>query len=122
MIKLFEQIGEAVTIWLSIFYEFVLLTFETIYWIFVGPFKGKKINFKSVFEQMVFMGLQSIIIVFFVIFFTGVVLAMQSAIQLEKMGGTIYVASLVTIWGISKITARRWPSQPTDSDLLRGEG
>lgn len=46
---------------------------------------------------MVFMGVQSIIIVIFVTFFTGVVLAMQSAYQLEKMGATIYVASLVTI-------------------------
>jgi phospholipid/cholesterol/gamma-HCH transport system permease protein len=46
---------------------------------------------------MVFMGIQSIVIVFFVMFFTGIVLAMQSAPQLIQMGGLIYVASLVTI-------------------------
>jgi len=63
----------------------------------LGPLGGKKINFTEVFEQMVFMGLQSILIVFFVVFFTGVVLAMQSAVQLEQMGATIYVASLVSI-------------------------
>jgi len=76
---------------------FTKLGCETAYWIIFGPFKDKLINFKSVFEQMVFMGLQSIIIVFFVNFFTGVVLAMQSAHQLKQMGAVIYVASLVTV-------------------------
>ena len=46
---------------------------------------------------MVFMGLQSIVIVFFVMFFTGVVIAMQAAYQLAQMGGTIYVASLTSV-------------------------
>lgn len=32
------------------------------------------------------------------------------------------LASLVTIWGISKMTSHRWPPQPTEPDLLRGEG
>ncbi|MDP8212573.1 MAG: ABC transporter permease [Candidatus Zapsychrus exili] len=97
MLDFFEIIGKCVKAWITIFVDFAKLLFETIYWIFLGPFKKKPINFSSAFDQMVFMGFQSILIVFFVTFFTGMVLAMQSAHQLEKMGGVIYVASLVTI-------------------------
>jgi len=46
---------------------------------------------------MVFMGIKSIIIVFFVTFFTGIVLAMQSAHQLAQMGAVIYVSGLVSV-------------------------
>ena len=97
MIKYFEKIGSPIKYWFTVSFEFIRLVFQTIYWIFVGPTRGKLINWQAVFAQMVYMGVQSIVIVFFVMFFTGIVLAMQSAHQLEKMGATIYVASLVTI-------------------------
>jgi len=78
--------------------SFLQLAQQTFYWIFIGPFKKHKpIKTAPIFEQMVFMGVRSVIIVFFVLLFTGIVLAMQSAPQLTKMGGTIYVASLVSI-------------------------
>ncbi len=95
--KFFEAIGFTIKGWFAVFIEFNRLCLETAYWIILGPFKGKPINSQAVYSQMVFMGVQSILIVFFVTFFTGVVLAMQSAHQLKQMGGTIYVASLVTI-------------------------
>lgn len=97
MIKFFERIGLSVIDWMDTVLGLIRLSFETMYWILCGPIKKKPLPIKSVFEQMVFMGVNSIVIVFFVTFFTGVVLAMQSAQQLSKMGGTIYVASLVTI-------------------------
>lgn len=73
------------------------LLLQILYWIFVGPFQGKPTKADSVFYQMGFAGIRSIVIVFFVAFFTGIVLAMQSAYQLEKMGAVIYVASLVSV-------------------------
>ena len=73
------------------------LFFNTIFWIVVGPFKGKFPKTRSIFEQMLFIGVRSIIIVFFVAFFTGIVIAMQSAYQLAKLGGTIYVAAMVSV-------------------------
>ncbi len=97
MINFLEKIGKQVKAWISVSVESVQLLLTTLYWIFVGPWKGKGINGKTVFTQMVFMGYHSIIIVFFVMFFTGIVLAMQSAPQLEKMGGVFYVAGLVTV-------------------------
>ena len=77
--------------------ELLSLFLNILFWIFAGPFKKKPIKAESVFYQMVFVGLRSIMIVFFITVFTGVVLAMQTAYQLEKMGATLYVASLVAI-------------------------
>ncbi len=73
------------------------LFFNTIWWIIVGPFKGKTASRTSVFEQLVFAGTQSVIIVFFITFFTGIVIAMQSAYQLKQLGAVIYVAPMVSI-------------------------
>jgi len=75
----------------------IVLFIETLYWIFIGPFKAKAASRQSIFYQMIFVGIHSALIVFFVTFFTGLVLAMQSAYQLERMGATLYVASLVAV-------------------------
>ncbi|MDP2652799.1 MAG: ABC transporter permease [Candidatus Omnitrophota bacterium] len=97
ILRFFENIGSRVREWVQILLEFSNLCYQTAYWIIRGPAKNKPIKRPAVFEQMVFMGAKSIIIVFFVTLFTGIVLAMQSAYQLTKLGGTIYVASLVSI-------------------------
>jgi len=73
------------------------LFFDTIYWIVTGPIRGKFVKPKHIFEQMIFSGVKSIIIVFFVALFTGIVIAMQSAYQLSKLGATIYVAAMVSV-------------------------
>lgn len=70
---------------------------QTIYWIVVGPFKRKFVKSDSIFTQMVFVGVKSLLIVFFVAFFTGIVIAMQSAYQLSRLGATVYVAALVSV-------------------------
>jgi len=86
IIEIFEVIKGVVFLFLGI-----------LYWIFFGPFKKKFVRIESIFYQMRFAGIRSSPIVFFVTFFTGVVLAMQTAYQLEKLGAAIYVASLVAI-------------------------
>ncbi|MGB2705461.1 MAG: ABC transporter permease [Candidatus Omnitrophota bacterium] len=73
------------------------LFFNTVFWIVTGPFKRKFPKRSSIFEQMVFTGVKSVIIVFFVAFFTGIVIAMQSAYQLSQLGATIYVAAMVSV-------------------------
>ncbi len=95
--KIFEHIGSMILEWLTILGEFLVLAGQALYWILFGVFHDKPVKRAPLFEQMVFMGTKSVVIVFFVTFFTGIVLAMQSAYQLERMGGTIYVASLVSI-------------------------
>lgn len=77
--------------------DVLVLFARTLYWIFYGPFKKKPVSSRSFFVQTIFSGLDSIIIVFFVDFFIGMVLAMQSAYQLQQLGATIYVAALVGV-------------------------
>jgi len=73
------------------------LLHKTIFWIIIGPFKGKAASRQSIFQQMVFAGVQSVVIVFFISFFTGIVIAMQSAYQLKQLGAVIFVAPMVSI-------------------------
>ncbi len=73
------------------------LFFDTVSWIFTGPFTRKAASRESIFQQMVFAGVQSVVIVFFVSLFTGIVIAMQSAYQLKQLGAIIYVAPMVSI-------------------------
>ncbi|MFH1593537.1 MAG: ABC transporter permease [Candidatus Omnitrophota bacterium] len=73
------------------------LLFQTMFWIIVGPFKRKFPKPAGIFEQMVFTGIKSLVIVSFVGLFTGIVIAMQSAYQLAQLGATIYVAAMVSV-------------------------
>lgn len=77
------------------------LFFQTIFWIIVGPFKKRTLKREGIFVQMVFAGIGSLIIAFFVAFFTGIVIAMQSAYQLSRFGANIYVAPMVSV-GIAR--------------------
>ena len=97
MFKFLEKVGFFTKYCVFVLVDFSKLAFETLYWIIVGPFRDKPVNTPRVFEQMVFMGVYSIIIVFFVNFFTGVVLAMQAAYQLAQVGAVVYVSSLVSV-------------------------
>jgi phospholipid/cholesterol/gamma-HCH transport system permease protein len=73
------------------------LLYSTVAWIVTGPFKGKTASRQSIFQQMVFAGVQSVVIVFFVALFTGIVIAMQSAYQLKQLGAVIFVAPMVSV-------------------------
>ena len=95
--NIFEVIGRitlkmGVAIW-----DIGALFFKTLYWLFFAPFRNKFIGRRYIFEQMVFAGIQSILIVFFVTLFIGIVLAMQGAYQLDKLGAVRYVASLISV-------------------------
>jgi len=94
---IFESIGALVLSAAKKAYGILSLFARTLYWIVVGPVLKKGVGRKYIFAQMVFVGIRSIVIVFFVAVFTGIVLAMQSAYQLTKLGATMYVASLVAI-------------------------
>jgi phospholipid/cholesterol/gamma-HCH transport system permease protein len=92
-----SYIGKTVIDYLKWTKGIAFLFLDILYWIVFGPLKGKFSRRQNIFQQMVFIGLRSVVIVFFVDIFTGIVLAMQTAYQLEKMGAVLYVASLVAI-------------------------
>ncbi|NQT33501.1 MAG: ABC transporter permease, partial [Candidatus Omnitrophica bacterium] len=73
------------------------LLLNTLWWVVIGPFKGKISGRESIFEQMVFAGVQSLGIVCFISLFTGIVIAMQSAYQLKALGAVIFVSPMVSI-------------------------
>lgn len=91
------SIGRATINLVSEITGILALLADTLKWVIYGPLKGKTAKRQSVFQQMVFAGVQSLIIVFFVTFFTGVVICMQSAYQLQQLGAVIFVAPMVAI-------------------------
>jgi len=94
---LFATIGSSVLgTWRNIV-DVASLFFDTLYWLTFGPFKGKFVKREGIFYQMAFVGNGSLIIAVFVAFFTGIVIAMQSAYQLQRFGANIYVAPMVAI-------------------------
>lgn len=98
---IFETIGKVILVTVRQSIEVVALFFETIYWLVVGPFRKKFVKAEGIFSQMVFAGVDSLIIAFFVALFTGIVIAMQSAYQLSRFGANIYVAPMVSV-GIAR--------------------
>ncbi|MCP4649152.1 MAG: ABC transporter permease [PVC group bacterium] len=69
-----------------------MLFLRTITWAVRPPFKKKELLY-----QMKKTGVDSISIVFLTAFFTGIVLAFQSAYTMRQMSAEIYIASLVAL-------------------------
>lgn len=65
---------------------------QTLFWIAVPPFRAKQI-----YEQMVKIGVDSLPISTLTSFFIGIVIAFQSAYQMQKVGAEMYIPSLVSI-------------------------
>jgi phospholipid/cholesterol/gamma-HCH transport system permease protein len=68
------------------------LAFQTVYWLFIPPFKKERI-----FEQCKKAGVDSFLIVSLIAFFIGVILALQTAYQMQRMGAEMYIASIVAL-------------------------
>jgi phospholipid/cholesterol/gamma-HCH transport system permease protein len=65
---------------------------QTLFWLPVPPIRRKHIV-----DQMYKIGVSSLPIVFMTSLFTGMVLALQSAYQMQKISADIYIASLVAL-------------------------
>lgn len=90
MRRFLEMVGER-------FLEFIryaggisILMGQTLFWIPMPPLRRRQI-----FEQMAKIGVDSLPIVFLISLFTGMVLALQSAYQLQRFSAEMYMASLV---------------------------
>jgi phospholipid/cholesterol/gamma-HCH transport system permease protein len=73
------------------FQDFVILVGNAVRFIFVRPF-----YFGDIVDQMDVMGVGSLGIVLLTGFFTGMVLALQSANAMQTFGATLFVGRLVT--------------------------
>lgn len=68
------------------------LLVQSFYWAFIPPLKKDRI-----FEQAKKTGLDSLPIVSLVALFIGVILALQTAVQMQRLGSEMYIASIVAL-------------------------
>jgi phospholipid/cholesterol/gamma-HCH transport system permease protein len=97
VIRACGNIGRKVISFFGMVNELINLTAQTFWHAVIGPLKGRKPRVKNTIEQMVRIGFESIPIVSLIAFFVGLIIAMQSAYQLEQFGATLYVANLVAV-------------------------
>ncbi|MEA3560738.1 MAG: ABC transporter permease [Candidatus Omnitrophota bacterium] len=97
MKTLFGYLGRKAITFLNHISSIYRLSQKAAYWFFIAPFKKKFLKSNHLFIQMVEIGVGSVPIVFLISLFMGMVLAMQTAYQLQKMGALMYVGSLVAV-------------------------
>ncbi len=70
---------------------------DTFYWTFVSPVKGKPVRVRATVSEIVKAGYNAVPIVAVISLFVGIILALQAAYQLRRVGALIYVANLVGV-------------------------
>lgn len=99
----FESAGEYA---FQLFHSIVELTHlftESLYWSTIGRFDPKALPIRGTLLQMLRLGSDALPIVFILSFLIGLTLAYQSAIQLESLGGSLYLVRGVGIAMFSEI-------------------
>ena len=93
----FGRSGQRLALFFVHISRMATLVSQALYWIFVAPFRGKKLRWNATFVQMVRIGVESVPIVSIIAFSVGLIIAMQAAYQLKRFGAMIYVADLVGV-------------------------
>jgi phospholipid/cholesterol/gamma-HCH transport system permease protein len=68
------------------------LALQSFYWVFIPPLKKDRI-----FEQAKKAGLDSFPIVSLLALFIGIIMALQTAVQMQRLGSEMYIASIVAL-------------------------
>ena len=92
MKRMIERLGRTATGSVEFAGGAFSLFLQTVASIATPPFRARQ-----VFEQMVKIGVDSLLIATLTSFFTGVVLAFQSAYQMQRVNAEMYIPSLVAI-------------------------
>jgi phospholipid/cholesterol/gamma-HCH transport system permease protein len=90
--NLFFSIGEKVVRFLDFLGGLTTLFAQSVYWTFQPPFKKGRF-----FEQANKIGADSLPIVSLVAVFIGIILALQTAVQMQRLGSEMYIASIVSV-------------------------
>ena len=91
------QIGAGVTDGLGYLGALATLGSRAAYYTFVGPFRGKQLRLQSAASQAMEVGVRALPILSLITFFIGLILALQSAYELRRLGALNYVANAVAI-------------------------
>lgn len=92
MKKVFTILGKRVLAFLYLLGGLSYLASQTFYWLFIPPFKRERI-----FEQCKKAGMDSLPIVSLIAFFIGVIMALQTAYQMQRLGAEMYIGSIVAL-------------------------
>ena len=87
-----QSLGEKAIEFIRYIGSLTVFVGEVLFWLVHPPFRVKE-----VFRQAEKIGVSSLPIVSLVSFFTGMVLALQSAYQMQKIQAEMYIASLVAL-------------------------
>jgi ABC-type transporter Mla maintaining outer membrane lipid asymmetry permease subunit MlaE len=96
-VELTAQIGGSVADALSYVGALASLGGRAAYFTFVAPFQGKGLSLKRSVSQAMQVGVRALPILSLITFFIGLILALQSAYELERFGALHYVAGAVAI-------------------------
>jgi phospholipid/cholesterol/gamma-HCH transport system permease protein len=95
--SLFGLFGRRVVPFRKDIHDISKLINDAFYWTFISPFRGKPIRVRASISEMVKAGYNAVPIVAVISLFVGVILALQAAYQLRRVGALIYVANLVGV-------------------------
>ena len=97
MMEFFAQIGKTVTDCLAYLGALAYLIARAAYCVFIGPFQKKPVRWQRVVSQGAEVGVRALPILSLITFFIGLILALQFAYELRKLGALSQVATAVAI-------------------------
>jgi phospholipid/cholesterol/gamma-HCH transport system permease protein len=97
VMELVSQIGAEVTDSLAYLGSLAMLGGRAAYYTFVGPFQGKPLRLQSAASQAMEVGVRALPILSLISFFIGLILALQAAYELSKLGAMSLVAKAVAL-------------------------
>ena len=92
MVNVAQNLGERIVYYVNYAGSLTKLFFRTLYWMFIPPFKRERL-----FVQARTIGVDSLLIVTLISFFIGVILALQTAYQMQKLSSEMYIANIVAL-------------------------
>jgi phospholipid/cholesterol/gamma-HCH transport system permease protein len=102
--NLFETVGSEVADFFSSYLlSFLTLAANIFYWSVMDLFRSKTRRKGEFANQSVLIGVNAVLIVVFMSFVIGLVLALQSSQQLRSFGANIYIVDLVVIGMLSQM-------------------
>lgn len=89
---MFSELGKRILTMFGFLGGMIRLFFQTLYFCFQAP-----LNKDRIFQQAKKVGVDGLPIVSIVSLFLGVILGLQTAVQMQRLGSEMYIASIVAI-------------------------
>ena len=95
--EFFSQIGQRVTNTFAYIGALASLASRAAYYVFVGPLQGKPLRLQRAVSQAMEVGVRALPILSLITYFIGLILALQSAYELSKLGAMNIVPRAVAL-------------------------